>query len=122
MSDQSEPTVTIRYPSLGVLRVSHADLLRRRRAEGETPALWEEAARFIADGRASGAVLDNDAERETAQSLLDYWSTLLYQAGQPETDATLHEFDPELAPELPDEPAPYVGLDAFHDAQFFFGR
>ena len=122
MSNHPEPTVTIHYPSLGVLRAAHADLLRRRRAEGETPALWEEAARFIAEGRISGAVLDNDGERETAQSLLDYWSTLLYQARQPEIEATLHEFDPELAPELADEPAPYVGLDAFHDARFFFGR
>lgn len=121
MTDQPEPT-TIRYPSLGVLRGAHAELLRRRRAESETPALWDEAARFIADGRASGAVLDNDGERETAQSLLDYWSTLLVQAGQAETDATLHEFDPELAPELPDEPAPYVGLAAFRDGRFFFGR
>ena len=122
MTDRSETTITIRYPSLGVLRAAHSDLLKRRRAEGETPALWEEAARFIADGRASGAVLDNDGERETAQSLLDYWSTLLVQAGQAETDATLDEFDPELAPELPDDPAPYVGLDAFHDGRFFFGR
>lgn len=122
MNELPEPTVAIPYPSLGVLRAAHAELLKRRRAEGEPPALWEEISRFISDGQISGAVLDNDAERETAQSLLDYWSTLLYQAGQPEIDATLHDFNLELAPELPNTPAPYVGLDAFRDGRFFFGR
>ncbi len=39
-------------------------------------------------------------------------------------DATLAEFDPELAPLLPDELCPYVGLDPFREAtrNLFYGR
>jgi hypothetical protein len=113
---------TIQIPSLGALRAAHTELLKRRRSEGETAAFLEEAARLITAGRAAGAVLDNDAERETAQSLLDYWSTVMVQADRWDVDTTLHEFDPELAPELPDEPCPYVGLSAFQEGRFFFGR
>jgi hypothetical protein len=113
---------TIQIPSLGALRAAHTELLKRRRSEGETAAFLEEADRLIAAGRAAGAVLDNDAERETAQSLLDYWSTVMTQAGRWDVDTTLDDFNPALAPELPDEPAPYVGLAAFHEGRFFFGR
>ncbi len=81
MSQQPVPQTTLRYPSLGALRTAHADLLRRRRGEGPSDQLWAEVRAFVAQGRASGAVLDNDNERETAQSLLDYWATLLFQLG-----------------------------------------
>jgi hypothetical protein len=113
---------TLQIPSLGALRAAHTEMLRRRRIEGETPALLREVEALIAAGRAAGALLDNDAERETAQSLLDYWSTVMTQAGRWDVDTTLDDFDPDLAPELPDEPRPYVGLTAFHDGRFFFGR
>ncbi|MBX2998647.1 MAG: PD40 domain-containing protein [Caldilineaceae bacterium] len=113
---------SIPIPSLSALRAAHTEMLRRRRSEGETPAFLEEVEGMIQAGRAAGAILDNDAERETAQSLLDYWSTVMTQADRWDVDTTLDDFDPELAPQLPDEPAPYVGLAAFHDGRFFFGR
>jgi len=71
---------------------AHTELLKKRRAEGETTALWAAVLRFITEGKAIGEVLDNDSERETAQSLLDYWSTMLFLAERVETDATLHEY------------------------------
>src|SRR5262249_38228001 len=60
----------------------------------------------------------------TAQGLLDYWVARLYRGGMEPPDATLAEFDPALAPELPDELCPYLGLDAFREADNdkFFGR
>ncbi len=79
---------------------------------------------FISRGRSTGALLDVESERWSAQSQLDYWSTQLYRPGYPAPNSTLDEFDPELAPELQDELCPYVGLDAFHEQNqsIFFGR
>ena len=76
-------------------------------------------------GHATGAILDNEDDRWTAQGLLDYWSSVLYRAGQVEPpDATLMEFDAALAPDLDDELCPYLGLEAFRaeNQHLFFGR
>jgi hypothetical protein len=112
------------YPSLDALREAHTALLERRRAEGETPAVLGAAVEFLRRGAASGALLDDDAARRAAQSLLDFWSNALYRAGHEHDDATLADFDPLLAPELPDDLCPYVGLDTFResDTHRFFGR
>jgi len=112
------------FASLVALRAAHTELLKRHRAEGETPTLVSAVEQFLACGRATGALLSEEDGRWMAQSLLDYWSTTLYRAGAPTTSAALVEFDPELAPVLPDDACPYLGLDAFHeaDAELFFGR
>ncbi|MCP4515556.1 MAG: ATP-binding protein, partial [Delftia sp.] len=77
---------------------------------------------FIRSGRASGEWLDEEDERWASQGLLDYWSTLMYRAGQEPPDSTLAEFAPGNAPQV--DECPYLGLDAFGEAQqsFFFGR
>jgi energy-coupling factor transporter ATP-binding protein EcfA2 len=56
--------------------------------------------------------------------LLDFWSNLLFRSGQAPPDATLADFDANLAPALDDALCPYLGLDAFREdnAQQFFGR
>ncbi len=115
----------LRFPSLDSMRAAHSELLKRQRAGSESPdAIHQAAEDFIRRGRASGALLDEDDERWEAQGLLDYWGTRLYRPGYEPPDATLVDFDPELAPELPDELCPYVGLDAFREANrnVFFGR
>jgi WD40 repeat protein len=107
------------------MRAAHSELLKRQRAGDGSPDAFHQAAEdFIRRGRASGALLDEDDERWEAQGLLDYWGTRLYRPGYEPPDATLADFDPELAPELPDELCPYVGLDAFREANrnVFFGR
>ena len=73
---------------------------------------------------ATGAVLDNNEDRLAAQSLLDYWVTSFYRAGEEPPDTALALFDPELAPELDESLCPYRGLDAFReeDSRQFFGR
>jgi WD40 repeat protein len=114
----------LRFPSLDSLRAAHNELLKTFRASGRTPEMIAEVERFIQRGKATGALLDADADRWAAQSQLDYWSTQLYMPGYEPPDATLDEFDPELAPELDDALCPYVGLDAFRETneQVFFGR
>lgn len=113
-----------RFPSLAALRAAHSNLLQLHRAQGDATAVLAAIDHFIQQARATGALLDDETDRATAQSLLDYWSTILYRAGQPDADALLEEFDPTLAPELPDALCPFVGLNAFQErnGQLFFGR
>jgi hypothetical protein len=114
----------VRFPSLVSLRAAHNDLLKRYRATGDTPDTLAAVQQFIQRGRATGALLDAEADRWAAQTQLDYWSTQLYRPGQIPLDATLDDFDPSLAPELDDALCPYLGLDAFHEnnQRVFFGR
>src|SRR6266545_1824816 len=112
------------YPSLAALREAHGAILEQRRLRGETPDLFAAAEQFIRRGIATGALLDDSEERRAAQNLLNYWANALYRAGREPVDATLADFDPLLAPELPDALCPYLGLDAFSEtsANRFFGR
>jgi WD40 repeat protein len=120
--DTAGPTTP--FPSLAALRAAHASLLRLCQQDGYTPPLLERAALLIGRGVSTGALLDDEADRDAAQSLLDYWSTMILRAGREVPDATLEEFDPSQAPELPDAARPYLGLNPFHerDEQMFFGR
>ncbi|MCL6540144.1 MAG: hypothetical protein K6T87_06080 [Roseiflexus sp.] len=112
------------FPSFAALRAAHAEMLRRLHEEGLTTALLSRAAEIIARGSATGVILDDEDERTAAQSLLDYWATILIRKGYEPPDATLDEFDPSFASELDDSQCPYVGLDPFReeDAARFFGR
>lgn len=126
------------FPSVAAMRAAHNDLLQRRREAGITgtamlagrrsdPAVERLAAaavEFIQRGQAAGVSIDDEDGRVAAQSLLTYWANLLQRIGHTISDATLAEFDPDLAPELPDSACPYVGLDAFREADVgrFFGR
>src|SRR5215212_4129074 len=112
------------YLSLAALKAAHAELLDRRRLYGDTPEVLGEIDTFIRRGCATGVVLDADAQRWAAQSVLDYWANVLYRLGDQSPDAMLAEFDPSVAPELDDALCPYVGLDAFLEPNhhLFFGR
>lgn len=112
------------FPSLSSLRAAHAQLLQRHFELGEPPELLEEVEVFIERGRATGALLDVEDDRWASQGLLDFWVAVLYRTDREPPDATLADFDPTLAPELADTDCPYVGLDAFGEAehQIFFGR
>lgn len=122
------------YPSLASLRARHAELLQRCRGDDGAPPARAISAiapgtiaditAFVTAGRATGSALDDEHDRDVAQGLLDYWSAILIREGLEPPDATLADFDPGLAPELPDAACPYVGLAAFDEAQsrLFFGR
>lgn len=113
------------YSSASELRVAHSDLLRRERAARNAADFRAEVVTFIRRGRETGKFLDDDDERRACQGMLDYWTTVLYRSPDDEPiDSTLELFDPALAPLLPDDPSPYVGLKAFDEQhhQSFFGR
>ncbi|BCX05899.1 MAG: hypothetical protein KatS3mg053_3837 [Candidatus Roseilinea sp.] len=132
MTSQS-PLGATPYATLPELRAEHARLLAERPRPGEesdASEFLQQVAEFIRRGAATGAYIDDEEDRRGVQSLLDFWANVLYRANgqkgvQIETpDPTLADFDFSLAPELPDEPCPYRGLDAFREANsaFFFGR
>src|SRR5687767_1310952 len=109
---ETPPTndVAAAFASLASLRAAHIALLERRRHDGDTPAVLSEIGRFIGRGCATGALLEADRDRWAGQSVLDYWANVLFRAGYAVADGALAEFDPLLAPELPDALCPYLGL------------
>jgi hypothetical protein len=113
-----------RYPSLASLRAAHVELLKRYREEGDAGELLSEIEDLVRSGRETGALLDEDDDREDAQSLLDYWVTVLYRADREPPYSVLSDFDPAQAPELDEANCPYLGLDPFQedDYRIFFGR
>lgn len=121
-SDPGENTE--RLTSLATLQTIHKELLQAHRRDGDTDAILSRAEALIGRGQLLGALLDSEDDRDRAQATLDYWSAILFRAGRTAPDATLDDFDPILAPELPEELCPYVGLDPFREAQrdIFFGR
>jgi hypothetical protein len=106
------------------MRTAHTELLRLYRDKGASPELLQRAEAFIAAGAATGALIDIDDDRLGAQSLIDYWSAVLSRADRPPMQAVLCDFDAALAPELPDDLCPYVGLESFGEStrKLFFGR
>ena len=112
------------FPSLAALRAAHSKLLEAHRTQAERAEFWQELESFLRGGSRSGALMDREEDRWTAQSLLDYWIATAYSTGRTVPDAALVDFDPSLAPALPDEQCPYVGLAAFHEGRekYFFGR
>src|SRR5262245_1591570 len=127
MTESTTPLVNenaTQFPSLTALRAAHVNLLRRYRENNRAEDSLADIIAFLYAGQATGALLNDTEERWTAQSLLDYWATTLYQAGREPPNSTLAEFNPLLAPELSDDACPYLGLDAFleRDHPRFFGR
>src|SRR5262245_31629327 len=113
------------FSTIEEFRQSHLNLLKSQKARGEQTDAGEAIKQFLARGHATGTRLDRDADREAAQSLLDYWVTVLYRAAREEVLTVLAEFDPssqrrELAPEQ----CPYPGLESFSEknAHLYFGR
>ena len=130
MNDTPEPLPTEaavpedRFPSMSSLRAAHTRLLRQHSEIGETEDLLDNAEVFIRRGRATGALLDEDDKRWASQGLLDYWAAVLYRAGREPPDATLAGPDRTLVPDLKGVACPYLGLEAFGEAnhEVFFGR
>ncbi len=79
---------------------------------------------FVEHGRKAGAMIDGARARWECQSILDYWSTMLYRLDRDPPDVTLLEFEPLLAPELDESSCPYRGLQEFRpeDSHFHFGH
>ncbi|OUC14738.1 MAG: hypothetical protein B0A82_10425 [Alkalinema sp. CACIAM 70d] len=97
-----------RFPSIESLRTFHSNLLKRYKESENEPNILIEVEQFLYKGRATGTILDEEDERWSVQSLLDYWSALLYRAGLEPPDATLVDCELSLTSET---------SDAFPDTQ-----
>jgi hypothetical protein len=106
------------FLSLPALREEHAILLKAVRQGDPSPAVLRQVEEFIRRGQILGTVLDAYEDRWAAQSLLDYWATTLDRFGRSMPEATLADFNPNLAPELDDSLCPYRGLEAFQREDF----
>ena len=120
-----EEAAAYEFPSLAVMKAAHLKLLERESASG--PAFLDDVREFMLRASATGRVLDDDKERGIAQTLLNYWVTVLYPAGEPEEKiprTTLAELDENAGRDLDDSQCPYRGLDAYSEstAHLFFGR
>jgi len=119
-------TAAAGFPSLEAIRAAHLDWLKRYRDSGDRPSpqLLDGVRRFIRRGVKTGAVLRALEDRRAAQTLLDFWVTNLYRAGEEPPDSALAEFDPSLSPDLDPSLCPYLGLEAFdkETRDRFFGR
>ena len=94
-------------------------------AAGEAAALARLEPRireFLERGSATGTFVEEINDRTACQVLLDFWVSSLSQAGRPIDSVRLARFDSAKLPDLKDKPCPYVGLDAFRDRTYFFGR
>ena len=67
------------FESFAALRADHSRLLKARASKGPgaNPPTKEEVLLFLARALATGRRLDAPAERESAQSAMDYWSATL---------------------------------------------
>ena len=92
------------------------------REKGALEALEPRVRDFMQRGAATGVFVEEIPERTACQVLLDYWSSTLSHAGMPTARPRLAPFDPAKLPDLKDKGCPYVGLDAFREPTFFFGR
>ncbi len=114
----------LRFGSLAELRAAHNNLYSRHDKRAGRAAFLTKIEEFIQHVKATGALLDADADRTEAQHLLDYWLDTLYRFRRQQPDERyylLDDFDPTLEPPAPSRP-PYLGLNAFdqdHREQFF---
>ena len=89
--------------------------MQQREQHDLTAAILDAATAFVERGVRSGALLYDTSDRRAAQSLLNYWSNILYRAGREPPDALLTLFDQSQAPLLDDALCPYIGLNAFDE-------
>jgi len=113
------PAGAVPYASLEELKAEHSTLLRRRRDgfQDDPSVFLDEVESFLQRGYATGVVLGDEAERYAAQSLLTYWSNILYREGREVPEVSLTDFDPATAPELVDAECPYLGMDQLAEGQ-----
>jgi tetratricopeptide (TPR) repeat protein len=120
-----EDASEMRHVHASLLEAVNQRLGQDSRPESESAALVELAPQiraFLDRGTATGWFIEDIKERTACQVLLDYWSSTLSHAGVRVVRPRLAPFDAARLPDLKDRPCPFVGLEAFRDPTFFFGR
>lgn len=127
--DEAAVSPTIEpFGSLADLRREHGELLRATQQHPKEAGQEERITAFLHRARATGERIDEPADRDAAQGILDYWTATLLTATDPRKTAVeamqLTPFDPARAPDLREVESPFMGLSAFQesDAGRFFGR
>lgn len=126
--NQAAPEATTKtgaYSSFVLLMDAHSGLLQQEPTAEEREDYLTAVQNFLKRAQETGAVLENPEERYTAQSLLNYWITVLYRAEIVYSEeTTLAPYDPFVSVEIEDERCPYPGVRPFEEDQhkFFFGR
>lgn len=121
------------FESATELRATHEALLTQidKQLESDASEQSELAAlariepdirTFMARGASTGMFLEQVKDRTSCQVLLDYWVSALGRIGHEFAAPRLLRFDRSRLPDLTDKPCPYVGLEAFRNKTFFFGR
>ena len=113
------------YCSFVLLMDAHNGLLQRQSKGADRENYLTAVQDFLKKAQATGAVLQHPEERYTAQSLLNYWTTVLYRADITySNELTLASYNPRLTVEIEDQESPYPGVRAFKEEEqkFFFGR
>jgi len=113
------------FASLSLLMEDHSALLQREPDFAPGTSYIAKVQEFFARAQATGAILELEDERRTAQSILNYWITVLYRANVSRPDeTTLATYDPTLTLDFDTSRCPYPGVRAFHEEEnrLFFGR
>ena len=111
-----------RFEKFADLQAAHSSLLKLQRDADTQVVNADILETFVGRGRMAGVMIESPSERDDVQAILDFWATRLVRLGYPLPDTTLAEFDPTLAPELPEDPCPYRGLEAFTSNEYYYGR
>ena len=104
-------TDTDRFASIDELNARHDQLVARFHENKADAAAIAEAIAFMRRAAATGALLYPDAERSAAQSLLNYWSNVLYRhdvSGDTLPDGDLFDFDPDAGADLTNAEYPFI--------------
>ena len=117
------------FPSLEVMRQAHRKLQHQfRRLKDDSPEAHNRAmtnvVNFVKQGVCTGTTIADEDDRWSAQGLLDFWSAILYRHEWNDIDATLQDYDADLAPEFEDHECPYFGLGTYDETEksAFHGR
>jgi WD40 repeat protein len=112
------------FLTLAQLRDEHTLLTARFRSQPGEPAVINAAESFIARCGATGTVLDSSAERAAAQTMLDYWATVLFRHTSKFVETTIDEFRPSGDRVLDERDCPYPGIEPFDAGRrtLFHGR
>lgn len=133
LSDGSSgPANGLAFSTLGELRKEHVEVVRATRAPAKTPeekdARAERIRSFMQRAHATGRRIENLADRDIAQGILDYWAADLLSSGLRgkalSNLTTLAQFEASAPVDISTMSSPYMGLRAFEekDAAWFFGR
>src|SRR5436190_9699664 len=76
------------FPSADILKQAHLKLLAMEAKAGERSAtdvaFLDEVRDFMLRASATGRILEDDKDRGVAQTVLNYWATVLFRAGVPD--------------------------------------